>query len=52
MALISFTHTFGCDALEIARRVADSLNVEIYDDARLREETPKNGAPHRAAQGV
>ena len=43
MALITLTHTVGCDALEIARRIADSLGVEIYDDARLKEEALRMG---------
>ena len=38
MSLITITHTIGCDALAIARRAADGLTVEIYDDSRLREE--------------
>jgi cytidylate kinase len=43
MSLITIAPTIGCDAEEIARRVADSLNVEIYDDARLREEALRMG---------
>ena len=43
MPLITITHTIGCDALTIARRVADGLTVEIYDDSRLREEAFRMG---------
>jgi cytidylate kinase len=43
MALITLTHTIGCDALEIARRVADRLDVTIYDDDRLKEEALRMG---------
>jgi len=43
MALITLTHTVGSGALEIARRVADSLDVEIYDDVRLKEEALRMG---------
>ena len=43
MSLITITHTIGCDALAIARRVADGLSVEIYDDSRLREEAFRMG---------
>jgi cytidylate kinase len=43
VALITITHTIGCDALEIARRVADGLQVEVYDDSRLREEALRMG---------
>jgi CMP/dCMP kinase len=43
MSLITLTHTIGCEAEEIAKRVADGLNVEVYDDARLREEALRMG---------
>lgn len=43
MALITITHTIGCDAIGVARRVAEGLKVEIYDDARLREEALRMG---------
>lgn len=43
MSLITITHTIGCDALGVARRVADGLNVEVYDDSRLKEEALRMG---------
>jgi hypothetical protein len=43
VALITITHTIGCIVLEIARRVADGLQVEVYDDSRLREEALRMG---------
>jgi cytidylate kinase len=43
MALITLTHTIGCDAEIISRRVADGLNVEVYDDARLKAEALRMG---------
>jgi cytidylate kinase len=43
MSLITLTHTIGCDAVEIARRVADELNVELYDDTRLKKEALRMG---------
>ena len=43
VALITITHTIGCIAPEIARRVADGLQVEVYDDSRLREEALRMG---------
>lgn len=43
VALITITHTIGCIAPEIARRVADGLQVEVYDDSRLREEALRTG---------
>ena len=52
MALITMTDAIGCDAREIARRVADSLNVEIYDDARLREEALRMGLRAEQLKGL
>jgi cytidylate kinase len=43
MALITMTYTIGSDAMTIARRVADGLSVEVYDDARLKEEALRMG---------
>jgi cytidylate kinase len=43
MALITLTHTIGCNAEKIARRVADGLDVEVYDDARLKAEALRMG---------
>ena len=51
MALITLTHTVGSGALEIARRVADRLNVEIYDDVRLKEEALRMGLHAEELQG-
>lgn len=50
-ALITITHTIGCIALEIARRVADGLQVEVYDDSRQRG-GPSHGASLRPTQGL
>jgi len=35
MSLITITQSMGCPGAEIAKRVADSLDLELYDDARL-----------------
>ena len=43
MALITMTHTIGTEAMTIARIVADGLRVEVYDDARLKEEALRMG---------
>ena len=43
MALITMTHTIGSEAMTIARIVADGLRVEVYDDARLKEEALRMG---------
>jgi len=39
MPLITITQSIGCDGLAVAQRVADSLNTELYDDSKLRNET-------------
>jgi cytidylate kinase len=52
MALVTLTHTIGCDAPEIARRVADRLNVETYDDARLKEEAHRMGLRPQQLEGL
>jgi cytidylate kinase len=51
MALVTLTHTVGSEAMEIARRVADRLDVEIYDDARLKEEALRMGLRAEELQG-
>jgi len=43
MALVTMTHTIGSEAMAIARIVADGLRVEVYDDARLKEEALRMG---------
>lgn len=52
MALITLTHPIGCDAEEVARRVAVSLGVEVYDDARLREEALRMGLHAEQLKGL
>jgi cytidylate kinase len=51
MSLITITHTIGCDAPAIARRVADGLTVEVYDDSRLREEALRMGLHSEQLKG-
>ena len=41
MPLITITQGIGCGALAAAKKVADSLNIELYDDAKLREEASR-----------
>jgi hypothetical protein len=43
MSLITLTRPIGCNAIEIARRVADGLNVNVYDDTRLKLEGLRMG---------
>jgi len=51
MSLITITHTIGCDALGVARKVADGLKVELYDDSRLREEALRMGLHSEQLKG-
>jgi cytidylate kinase len=43
MSLVTITHTIGCNGLEIARRVAEGLGIDLYDDSRLRAEAIRMG---------
>jgi cytidylate kinase len=43
MSLITLTHPIGCSAAEIAQRVAERLNVNVYDDSRLKLEALRMG---------
>jgi cytidylate kinase len=43
MPLITITQSIGCDGLAVARRVADDLQVGLYDDSKLREEAIRMG---------
>lgn len=43
MPLITITRNIGCNGTTIARRVADELRLDLYDDARLEEEATRMG---------
>jgi len=43
MSLITITRCIGCGGMTIARKVAEGLNIELYDDRRLQEEAVKIG---------
>ncbi len=45
MSLITITRSLGCGGMIVARRVADELKLELYDDRRLQEEAIKMGIP-------
>ncbi len=51
MSLITITHPIGCGAQGIARKVAEGLSVEVYDDFRLREEAFRMGLPTEQLEG-
>jgi len=43
MSLITITSGIGCGEMHIARRVADGLKLELYDDQRLQERAVEMG---------
>jgi cytidylate kinase len=43
MSLITITRCIGCGGMTIARKVAEGLNIELYDDHRLQETAGKIG---------
>ena len=43
MPLITISRGIGCGGLIVARRVAEGLNLELFDDRRLQEEAIKLG---------
>jgi cytidylate kinase len=51
MSLITMTETIGCNGLAIARRVAEGLGIELFDDWRLREEAARMGLKDEKLKG-
>jgi cytidylate kinase len=43
MSLITVTTSIGCGAMSVSQKVADDLNIEIYDDERLQQEALNMG---------
>jgi cytidylate kinase len=43
MSLITISQGIGCQGNEIARKVSESLQIELYDDSRLKEEARRTG---------
>jgi len=41
MPLITITQGIGCGGLAVAQKVANSLNIELYDDSKLRNEASR-----------
>jgi shikimate kinase len=41
MPLITITQGLGCGGLSVAKKVAESLNIELYDDTKLRNEASR-----------
>jgi len=51
MALITISRHKGCHGVEIAQMVADELELQLYDDARLREEALQMGLKAEELKG-
>ena len=51
MSLVTITQTIGCNGLAIARRIAEGLGIELYDDSRLREEAIRMGFHEEKLKG-
>jgi hypothetical protein len=51
MSLITITHAIGSDGLAIAQNVAAGLNLELFDDSRLREEAMRMGLRSEELKG-
>ena len=43
MSLITVTTSIGCGAIEVSRKVAGDLKIELYDDERLQQEALNMG---------
>lgn len=51
MALITISRHKGCGGMEIAKTVAKELELELYDDARLRDEALQMGLKAEELKG-
>jgi cytidylate kinase len=51
MSLITITQSMGCTGDEIAKLVADSLDLELYDDARLQRTVQSMGREFEDLKG-
>lgn len=52
MSLITITHSMGSQGMDIARQVAEALNLELYDDQRLKEQALKMGIRAEDLKGL
>jgi CMP/dCMP kinase len=52
MPLITITQSIGCDGLAVAKRVAEVLDVGLYDDSKLREEAIRLGIDAEKLEGM
>jgi cytidylate kinase len=43
MPLITITHAFGSEGVEVARRVSETLSCELFDDSRLKRLVQEKG---------
>lgn len=51
MSLITLTASIGCGAMSIAKRVAEDLQIVLYDDDRLQKEALEMGISSRDLKG-
>jgi len=52
MALITISHGLGSSGMGIARQVAETLNLELYDDQRIKEQAVKMGIRTEDLKGL
>lgn len=52
MPLITVSQDFGAEGYAIAKKVADTLKLEIYDDERLKEEALEEGVRAENLKGL
>ena len=46
MTLITITQNFGGEGMAIARKVADELGIELFDDQKLHRLVQASGIPY------
>ncbi|MCF8095137.1 MAG: cytidylate kinase family protein [Desulfobacteraceae bacterium] len=52
MSLITISQDFGTEGYTIAKQVGDALDLEVYDDARLKDEALKEGISEEYLKGL
>ena len=52
MSLITISQDFGSEGFAIAKKIAEMLNLELYDDDRIKEEALKEGIREEYLKGL
>lgn len=52
MPLITISRNIGCGGMAIAKRIADGLKLELYDDSRLQAEAVRMGVKSEELEGI